>query len=211
MKIGLFPLNIVLFPNSYYNLHIFEDRYKRLIKDCMKGDTFFGVNYVQDTKMYDVGCTAKLHKVVNEYEDGKYDVIVKGEERYYLEKFIEGENTYYTGDVRLFNDGNEYIDPNLAIECLEQFNEMVSNVNIANIGKIQMSESSNKHLSFLIAQKAGFSGLQKQELLEMTSESKRLIFIKNHLKNLLPNLKKAEQIERIILNDGYLKGDDFKI
>jgi len=92
----------------------------------------------------------------------------------------------------------------LAIECIENFNEMIKRVKLLNINSISMAESNNKHLSFLIAQKAGFTGLQKQELLEITSENKRLMFIKNHLKNLLPSLEKAEQIERIIRNDGYL-------
>lgn len=210
MNIGLFPLSIVLFPNSYYNLHIFEDRYKKLIKDSINNDTFFGINYVYNTKMYDVGCTAKVDKVLKEYEDGKVDIMVKGVERYYLEKFIEGERTYYTGDVKTFDDGNEYLDSNLAIECIEQFNEMISNIKIASIGTLSMTSASDKYLSFLIAQKAGFTGLQKQELLEMTSETKRLLFIKNHLKNILPNLKKAEQIDRVIMNDGYFTGDKFK-
>jgi len=210
MNIGLFPLSIVLFPNSFYNLHIFEERYKKLIKDSLNNDTIFGINFVFNTKMYDVGCTAIVDKVLKEYEDGKIDIMVKGVERYYLEKFIEGERTYYTGDVKTFDDGNEYIDPNLAIECIEQFNEMISNIKIASIGTLSMSNASDKYLSFLIAQKAGFTGLQKQELLEMTSETKRLLFIKSHLKNILPNLKKAEQIDRVIMNDGYFTGDQFK-
>jgi ATP-dependent Lon protease len=211
MKIGLFPLGIVLFPNSYFNLHIFEERYRKLVKDCINEDLSFGINYVHDTKMYDVGCTAKIHKIIKEYDDGRYDILVKGEERYYLEKFYEGERTYYTGEVKTFDDGNEYTDPNLSIECIEQFNEIIKNIQIANIGIIPMANSSEKFLSFLIAQKAGFTPLQKQELLEMTSENKRLSFIKNHLKNLLPTLKKAEQIDRIIQNDGYITGDNLKI
>jgi Lon protease-like protein len=210
MNIGLFPLSIVLFPNSFYNLHIFEERYKKLIKDSLKNESYFGINYVHNTKMYDVGCTAVVHKIIKEYEDGKYDIIVKGVERYYLEKFIEGDRTYYTGDVKTFDDGNEYVDANLAIESIEQFNEMISNIKIASIGTIPMSCASDKYLSFLIAQKAGFTGLQKQELLEMTSETKRLLFIKNHLKNILPNLKKADQIDRVIMNDGYFTGDQLK-
>lgn len=211
MKIGLFPLGIVLFPNSYFNLHILEDRYKKLVKDSIKNDVSFGINYVHETKMYDVGCTAKIDKVIKQYEDGRYDILVKGEERYYLEKFYEDESSYFTGNIKTFDDGNEYTDSNLGVECIEQFNEIIQNVKIADIGVISMGHSTDKYLSFLIAQKAGLTGLQKQELLEMTSENKRLNFIKNHLKNLLPNLKKAEQIERIIQNDGYFTGDDLKL
>jgi len=45
MKIGLFPLNIVLFPESIYPLHIFEDRYKKLLSECEEEDKEFGVVY----------------------------------------------------------------------------------------------------------------------------------------------------------------------
>jgi ATP-dependent Lon protease len=204
MKIPLFPLSLVLFPDSLFSLHIFEDRYKKLVKDCLKDEIPFGINFVHNAKMFDVGCLVKIDNVIQEYEDGKYDIVVKGIDRYYLQNFNDGEKSYFVGDVSIFNDNEEYVDPNLAIECIENFNEMIKRVKLLNINSISMAESNNKHLSFLIAQKAGFTGLQKQELLEITSENKRLMFIKNHLKNLLPSLEKAEQIERIIRNDGYL-------
>lgn len=204
MRIPLFPLSLVIFPNSSFSLHIFEDRYKKLVKDCLKNNQPFGINFVHNSKMFDVGCLVEISNVIQKYEDGKYDITVKGIDRYYLQNFNDGEDLYYTGEVTIFNDGEEYIDPNLAEECIESFNDMIKKVKLLKIDNIAMSESKNKFLSFLIAQKAGFTGVQKQELIEMTSENKRLLFIKNHIKNLLPSLEKAEQVERIIRNDGYL-------
>lgn len=203
MYLPLFPLNIIVFPNASYSLHIFEDRYKQLVKDCIKDNLQFGINYVHNSKMFDIGCIMDIVSVVNQYEDGKFDIIVKGGERYYLQNFKDGEKPYYTGEIITFNDSEEYIEPNLAIECIESYNELVQKVEILNINTIPMAESKNKFLSFLIAQKVGLSGLQKQEVIEMTSENKRLLFILNHIKNLMPKLELDEQRDKIIRNDGY--------
>lgn len=204
MRVALFPLALVLFPQSSFSLHIFEDRYKKLVKDCFNKKLPFGINFVHNSKMFDIGCLVEISEIIQEYEDGKLDIIITGKDRYYLQNFNDGEKAYYTGDITLFYDNNEYIDPNLAIDCIENFNSLIKRIEILKINSISMSESNNRHLSFLIAQKAGLTGLQKQELIEMTSENKRLLFIKNHFNNLLPTLDKVEQTERIIKNDGYL-------
>ena len=60
MNIPIFPLNLVLLPNEELSLHIFEQRYKRMITDCLEQNKNFGVILKTRTKYYNIGCTAKL-------------------------------------------------------------------------------------------------------------------------------------------------------
>ncbi len=209
-KIGLFPLGLVLFPESVVPLHIFEQRYKNLIRDCMETGSEFGINLMLASKVYDIGCTAKVKAVIKDYDDGKLDITVGGFKRYKLNSYTVGSRIYYEGDIEYFEDGapgeNEpdVLDLGLLDECIRFYNEISEIVKIINIRKIDMRSLDTRLPSFFIAQKSGMSLKQKQELLEMRSENKRLLTLRNHLKEILPMLRKAENINQIIRNDGFI-------
>lgn len=209
VKIGLFPLNLVLFPESIYPLHIFEDRYKKLLNKCIEEDSEFGINLVTSSKMYDAGCTAKVHQVTKRYPDGKLDLNVIGVRRYNLMGFSENENPYYTGEIEFFSDRDEILDEPGLIDVLELFNEVAAQIKLVNIKKLTIDDITSKYPSYFIGQKAGLTPMQKQELLEMKSENNRLSYLRRHLKNIIPALNEAQQIEKIVQNDGYLTPNQF--
>lgn len=209
MKIGLFPLNLVLFPESIFPLHIFEDRYKELINQAIDNDTEFGINLLTSSKMYDIGCTAKVVNVLKKYSDGRLDINVIGVKRYELNGFNEGEKPYFVGDIEIFNDREEILDEPGLIEVVSLFNQVAKTIKLVQIQKINLDELESKFPSFYIAQKAGLTPMQKQELLEMKSENNRLSYLRKHLKNIIPALNEAQQIEKIVQNDGYLTPNQF--
>ncbi|HMK38660.1 MAG TPA: LON peptidase substrate-binding domain-containing protein, partial [Bacteroidota bacterium] len=71
----LFPLNVVLFPRSALPLHIFEERYKVLINECVERGTPFGVALAREKGMADVGCSAVVSSVTRRYDDGRMDIV----------------------------------------------------------------------------------------------------------------------------------------
>lgn len=162
------------------------------------------------SKVYDIGCTAKVKTVIKDYDDGKLDITVGGVKRYKLNSYTVGNRIYYEGDIEYFDDGapgeNEpdVLDLSLLDECIRFYNEISEIVKIINIRKIDMRSLDTRLPSFFIAQKSGMSLKQKQELLEMRSENKRLLTLRNHLKEILPMLRKAENINQIIRNDGFI-------
>ena len=91
----LFPLNVVLFPQSQLHLHIFEERYKTLISECITYDSAFGINLVHEHEVRTVGCTAMVREVVKRYDDGKLDIIVEGHRRLHLHNFVEAPHPYF--------------------------------------------------------------------------------------------------------------------
>ena len=76
--IPIFPLSIVVYPGETLNLHIFEDRYKQLVKESIDSKKPFGIPAVIDNGVADLGTSVAVINVAKEYEDGKMDITVQG-------------------------------------------------------------------------------------------------------------------------------------
>src|SRR5215472_10605580 len=90
----LFPLGAVLFPGLLLPLHIFEERYRQLVRDLQAGPEprRFGVVAIRQGRetgvdgiqaLYEIGCTATVRQV-KELEDGRYDIVTVGTDRFRL-------------------------------------------------------------------------------------------------------------------------------
>ncbi|HEY0633428.1 MAG TPA: LON peptidase substrate-binding domain-containing protein, partial [Thermoleophilaceae bacterium] len=77
-RFPLFPLGIVLLPSEVVPLHIFEERYKLMIGECLETGGEFGIVWLSDEGLRDVGCTARVSQVLEELEDGRMNVLVAG-------------------------------------------------------------------------------------------------------------------------------------
>lgn len=210
MKIGLFPLNLVLFPESIYPLHIFEDRYKLLVNESLEFKSKFGIIFSTDNTLAHFGCTAKVHEIIKKYPDGKLDLSVIGHEKFKLNSYEESEDSYAIGEIELISDMVEPIEDNLLNDCIELFNFITNKIPVFRVQKTKKEDLIDKTASYYFAQKVGLIGKQKQHLLEMNSENERLAFLKEHLERIKPSVSKAIEIEKIIRNDGYLSPGDIK-
>ena len=207
LRIPLFPLGVVLFPTSRVPLHIFEERYKKLIEKSLKHHSLFGINYVEEDKLHSIGCTAQIADVIKRYPDGKLDIITEGVRRYEIVKFEQGgDNDISYATIRWIEDIPEERDKSLADEAISLFNELCEVAYKGTIDALDASmwRASDKLPSFAIAQKSGLEADQRQALLSITSENERLSILKNFLVQLLPKVKEIETINDLIRNDGYI-------
>src|SRR4051812_22516985 len=76
--IPLFPLNIVIYPMEKLHLHIFEPRYKQLIRECFELKKPFGIPTVLNNKLQDIGTLVDITEIVQEYENGELDINTEG-------------------------------------------------------------------------------------------------------------------------------------
>ncbi|MCZ6775803.1 MAG: LON peptidase substrate-binding domain-containing protein [Ignavibacteria bacterium] len=199
----LFPLQVVLFPNSALSLHIFEERYKVLINECVSDNKELGIILVNESKMSEIGCTATVKDVLQKYEDGRLDIVVQGGRRYKLYRYDYDLAPYTVGFVQYLENSDEPVDPPLAQETIELFNKLVSVVYRQKFEPVPLDIRSDD-LSFLLAQKAGMSLNQRQGLLELVSENKRLQMLRGYFVDVIPKLAQLEEVERIIRSDGYV-------
>jgi Lon protease-like protein len=109
MELSLFPLHVVLFPGMALLLHIFEERYKRMIRCYLEGDATFGVVLIREGSK--VGKPATPHLVgtcaqvidVERLPDGRINLLTVGQERFRINHFWE-EDGCLRGDVTFFED-----------------------------------------------------------------------------------------------------------
>ena len=77
LTIPMFPLNVVLLPGETKTLHIFEERYKQLIQDCIQNEAHFGIPFVNQNKVSNFGVEVKINSVTKTYENGDLDVVIE--------------------------------------------------------------------------------------------------------------------------------------
>ena len=206
-RIPLFPLAIVLLPQSQVPLHIFEERYKRMVDECLENGTTFGINFIEDSKLHSIGCTARVAEVVKRYDDGQLDIITEGITRYQIVSVDNSDpNDLLYAQVKWITDRDEPRDTELAGEAITLFNELCEVAYNGTIDSLDISEwvQDDRLPSFAIAQKSGLEADQRQALLGITSENERLSILRNFLSQLLPKVKELEKINDLIRNDGYI-------
>jgi Lon protease-like protein len=112
-RFPLFPLGIVLLPTELVPLHIFEDRYKLMIGECLDKGTKFGVVWLSDNGLKEIGCSARVTRLLKQMEDGRMNVLVQGVAPFRLLRRIE-DLPYPAGDIELLDDAGVDADPGTA-------------------------------------------------------------------------------------------------
>jgi len=202
-RIPLFPLKVVLFPGSLLPLHIFEERYRALIRECIDTQAEFGINFFEDDKIDPIGCTALVREVVKEYDDGRLDIAVEGRNRYHLSRLVEDESPYFIGEVAMFDDKPEKVNYSSRRRAIEFYNRFVEVAFKGTVPAVNAASSDTK-ISFLLVQKAGLELKDRQKFLGLDSENERLNMLNRHFEAMLPLISTREKFEKLIVNDGYL-------
>ncbi|MGW8324443.1 MAG: LON peptidase substrate-binding domain-containing protein [Desulfobacterales bacterium] len=210
--IPLFPLGVVLLPHMELPLHIFEERYKIMINECLVQDRMFGVVNYDGTNIRSIGCTANILGVVKEYEDGRMDIITKGKTRFVI-KDMDQSRIYLQVKVLFFEDEYEMVsddDDALAGEIIDLLKDH-DRISETRRDYNALTGLDFKRLSFLIPSTEGFTPEERQKFLEITSPRLRLIKCKAILKTVIQRMKMNLKINKIIGGNGDVKALASKI
>jgi len=204
-KTPLFPLNLVMYPEAVYPLHIFEERYKRMINRCTKFSETFVIIAKIDLEMSEIGCRVKVLSILTKYENGSMDILVQGVERVKVLSTVLHKEGYLEAVVENYNDlSSNFFNPSTLGETILKFREIID------ITQIELNEKFWKNLentsskSFKIAEKSGLNLKQQQKLLSLQSENERINFLNNHLTELKTSLEKNDALRKLIAGDGYI-------
>jgi Lon protease-like protein len=168
-EIGLFPLGIVLLPTERVPLHIFEPRYRELIGECLEGDGEFGLLYADEDGVREVGTRARVSDVLEEFEDGRLNIVVEGGERFRVQELTRGR-AYMTAVVEPLDDEESAGASDTAGRAAGSFRALAA---LAGAETDDPDESSPQ-LSFELAAQVELAAEAKQRLLESRSEPERL-------------------------------------
>jgi uncharacterized protein len=120
IMIPMFPLTLLPLPGELIPLHIFEPRYRQLLKDCETTDITFGIYCNHELNVLKIGALMKLESIIKRYPSGESDIVVRCVDVFYMDKLYRTFQTklYPGGDVRLFNIDSTEIP---SIELYELF------------------------------------------------------------------------------------------
>ena len=204
--IPLFPLGVVLLPHMEMPLHIFEERYKVMINECLEQDRVFGVVHYDGTDIRTMGCTAKILDVIKQYEDGRMDIITRGKTRFVI-KDMDQSRIYLQAKVLFFEDELESPSDNDAI-LVGQVIHLLKDLDRISETRRDYNALANldlKRLSFLIPSTEGFTSEERQQFLEITSPRLRLTKCRAILKRVIQRTKMNYKINKIIGGNGDVK------
>lgn len=197
-RIPLFPLGLVLLPGMPLPLHIFEDRYKRMIGECLSSGTAFGIVWFDGRTLHSVGCTARIVRVLQRYDDGRMDILVLGDRRFATERTIE-EKPYLEAEVAFIEDADAAAPD---AETLSRVRGLLRQLEEAESGE-GADEEDPYRLSFAVPAIDGFTLAERQRILEMTSAAERLRVCAAALGRIIERARLTRQLKRIIGGNGH--------
>jgi Lon protease-like protein len=150
-------------------LHIFEDRYKELIAECLADEEEFGLVYADTDGIREVGTRAAVVEVLARLEDGRMNVLVEGRDRFRLVELTRGRS-FHTGEVEPFVDDDDPADPDAVERALALFNRLKELTG----SEVEVPTGEAVPLSYALAARVELAPEAKQDLLQEISERVRM-------------------------------------
>ncbi|HZD48633.1 MAG TPA: LON peptidase substrate-binding domain-containing protein [Silvibacterium sp.] len=192
MKIPLFPLDVVLFPGASLPLHIFEERYKEMIGVCLALESSFGIVRAQEEGLAVIGCTARILRVLHRYDDGRLDILCRGDTRFEIET-LENSLAFLEAEVDFFEDEGAIASREEREECAALHFETLE---LAGMEVVTMHLSLDRPVSFALASALPADLGFKQQLLGIRSDAERTERLRDFYQAVLPTLRTNAQTVR---------------
>lgn len=205
LDLPIFELPVVLLPGELLPLHIFEERYKRMISRCLEDDLSFGIVLRDDDgSAHRVGCEARVAEILERFEDGRMNIVVAGERPFKVLDRYEAPD-YPAGEVEpIEGDRAPDEDAETADDARASFAELVRRVS----GEPPEAEALADEDSYGLAARVELPLETKQLLLELRSEPERMRVLARALRALVEAIGRSEQIaERARMNGKVIVAD----
>lgn len=195
----LFPLSLVLLPAMALPLHIFEERYKEMMSDIVPAGVEFGVVLAKEGGIVNIGCTARVERILRSYPDGRLDLIAVGQRRFQIESLDENKS-YLRAEVEFFNDDDATeVPPELHEKAVAAYRLLAENP-----ADEEESGLDLVRVSFQLAQL--ITDLDKrQTVLALRSEVKRLEYLIRVIPEYLVQRERATRARKLAPLNGHPK------
>ncbi len=184
----MFPLGMVALPTESVPLHIFEDRYRKMIEECLTAEKEFGIVWLSEEELKPVGCACEIDRVLERMEDGRLNILARGTRPFRLVE-RQDDLAYPAAVVEFLIEQEEDPDPEAIAETRTLYAELVDQATDKTLEEHELAELD----AYTMAATVDFGTDVKQELLELRSENARM-----RLLTLLfrAAIKRLELIER---------------
>ncbi|HEX5653521.1 MAG TPA: LON peptidase substrate-binding domain-containing protein [Chitinophagaceae bacterium] len=200
--IPIFPLGIVVFPGELLNLHIFEARYKQLIKECHEQKKQFGIPTVIENKVQDYGSLVEILEISKVHDNGEIDIkTVGGRVFRILEVIKEVPDKLYSGAIVNYPESYEQGNPEMMRKVMQGIRDLHALLKVTK----DFKKPDDQIRCFDVAHHIGLSLEEEYELLMLTDERQRQEYLKRHLTKVIPMVAGMEQLKEKIKLNGHFK------
>ena len=198
----LFPLNLVAFPGEKLNLHIFEPRYRQLVRDCFTEGLTFGITPFLDEAVQELGTEMRLLSVEKTHAGGEMDIRTEAVGVFRVRKFYRQApgKLYAAGQVEAIRQDEE-ADPELRRIIAGQVRQLYEALGLRKL----LLQLAPDFQIFDVAHHIGLSTGQEYQLLATTAEQERQEFVREHLERLLPAVLETERLKERVRQNGHFK------
>ena len=198
----LFPLNLVVFPGEKLNLHIFEPRYRQLVRECIEQNITFGISPYLNDNLSELGTEMRLLSVEQTYSSGELDIRTKAVGIFRINKFYrEAPGKLYAGGLVENIAQDAEADPVLRTIITRQVRQLYEALGLRKL----LLELAPDYSIFDVAHHIGFSTEQEYQLLATTSELERQEMVRDHLDTVLPVVLETERLKERVRLNGHFK------
>jgi Lon protease-like protein len=165
----LFPLGIVALPGEMIPLHIFEERFKTMMNECLRDEKEFGIVWLSDDGLRETGCSCSIERVLERMDDGRMNLLTRGSRPFrVLER--QSELAYPAGVIEFLEDRTEELDDELAQAAHDAYADLVRRAtdNDPDASAVAGMDA------YAMAATVDFGPDAKQGLLDLRSENARL-------------------------------------
>jgi Lon protease-like protein len=196
----LFPLGLVALPGELIPLHIFEERYKTMMNECLAKEGEFGIVWLADDGLREIGCACKIDRVLERMEEGNMNLLVRGTRPF---RVIErqGHLAYPAGVIEFVEDRSTDTDPELARTAHEAYAELVKLATDRDPDPGELAELG----AYAMAATIDFGLDAKQGLLDLRSENARLRLVTRLLRAAIKRLEFVEHAQERARSNGKVK------
>jgi Lon protease-like protein len=196
----LFPLPIVALPTESVPLHVFEDRYRRMIEECLLTEREFGIVWRSEDELKEVGCACEIKEVLERMDDGRLNILARGTRPFRL---IERHDDlqYPAGMIEFLTDEEEETDAKAAQATHELYAELVDQATDQQLEDDDL-EAMN---AYRMAATVEFGPDAKQELIELRSENARLRLLALLLRAAIKRLELVDRAQARARSNGKVR------
>jgi Lon protease-like protein len=165
----LFPLSIVALPNELVPLHIFEQRYRTMIGECLERGTEFGIVWAGDEGVRPIGCAVEITEVLERMDDGRMNILTRGTRPF---RIVDEQHDlpYPAGTIEFLTDKTEDADAKTRTAAHEAYGSLVEQAT----DRVPDAEELDAMTAYEMAATVDFGLEAKQGLLDLRSENARL-------------------------------------
>ncbi|MDQ3647399.1 MAG: LON peptidase substrate-binding domain-containing protein [Actinomycetota bacterium] len=199
-RFRLFPLGLVLLPGEVVPLHIFEERYKTMIDECLELEESFGIIWLSDDGLREVGCSANVTQLLERADDGRMNILVQGTGAFRL-LHRRDDLPYPAGDVELLEEQPDPPELDYGAPARSRYADVVERVTDSRPGEDDLAELD----AYGMAATLDFELEAKQGLLELRSETQRLFRLRQLLDKALRRIDDAESAAERARSNGKVR------